>query len=124
MPAPNPRSRPRSRQVAISWPAASRIASAILTARSAGSGIGTGSLKNTMMPSPENWSSVPSNWLTSGPSAMVFAQEVEHLLGLGGLREGGVAAQIGEHDDDLAAVAFEDLLVPLRADQFGELRCE
>jgi len=27
---------------------------------------GTG---NTMIPSPENWSSVPSNWLTSGPSA-------------------------------------------------------
>src|SRR5215471_21226402 len=29
----------------------------------AGSGHGTGSLKNTMIPSPENWSSVPSNWL-------------------------------------------------------------
>src|SRR6516165_3916988 len=29
----------------------------------------TGSLKNTMIPSPENWSSVPSNWLTSGPNA-------------------------------------------------------
>jgi hypothetical protein len=39
----------------------SRIAIAMLTARSAGSGQGTGSLKNTMMPSPENWSRVPSN---------------------------------------------------------------
>ena len=29
---------------------------------------GTGSLKNTMIPSPENWSSVPSNWLTSRPA--------------------------------------------------------
>jgi hypothetical protein len=37
----------------------SRIATAILTARSAGSGQGTGSLKNTMIPSPENWSSAP-----------------------------------------------------------------
>jgi hypothetical protein len=42
------------RYLAISAPAASRIATAILTARSAGSGVGTGSLKNTMMPSPEN----------------------------------------------------------------------
>ena len=57
------------RQAAINVPAASRIAIAILTARSAGSGHGTGSLKNTMIPSPENWSSVPSNWLTSGPKA-------------------------------------------------------
>jgi hypothetical protein len=60
MPAPKPRSRPRRRQAAINEPAASRIATAILMARSAGSGIGTGSLKNTMIPSPENWSSVPS----------------------------------------------------------------
>ena len=35
-------------------PAASRIATAILTARSAGLGHGIGSLKNTMIPSPEN----------------------------------------------------------------------
>src|SRR5215210_4774825 len=70
MPAPKPKSRPRSRQSAINVPAASRIATAMLTARSAGSGIGTGSLKNTMIPSPENWSRVPSNWLTSGPSAL------------------------------------------------------
>ena len=44
---------------------------------------------------------------------MIFAQEVEHLLGLGCLREGVVAAQIAEHDDDLAAMAFKDLLVAL-----------
>src|SRR5437667_5066366 len=48
---------------------------AILTARSAGSGIGTGSLKNTMIPSPENWSSVPSNWLTSGPKAPWYSRK-------------------------------------------------
>ena len=45
--------------------------------------------------------------------AVVLVQEVEHLLGLGRLHEGGVAAQIAEHDDDLAAMAFKDLLVAL-----------
>jgi hypothetical protein len=30
--------------------------------------------KNTMIPSPENWSSVPSNWLTSGPSAPWYSR--------------------------------------------------
>src|SRR5262249_52802695 len=51
--------------------------------------------------------------------AVVFAQEVEHLLGLGGLGEGGVAAEVAEHDDDLAAMTFEYLLVTLRDDQLG-----
>jgi hypothetical protein len=55
---------------------------------------------------------------------MVFAQEVEDILGLGGLGEGGVAAQITKYDDDLAAMAFEDFLVALRDDQFGQLRRE
>ncbi len=50
--------------------------------------------------------------------AVIFAQEIEHLLGLGGLGKGRVAAQVAEHDDDLAAVAFENFLVaPLRDDQ-------
>lgn len=53
--------------------------------------------------------------------AVVLAQEVEHLLGLGGLGKGGIAAQIAEHDDDLAAVAFEDFLITLRDDQLGKL---
>src|SRR5690242_13244083 len=30
---------------------------------------------------------------------------IQHLLGLGRLGEGGVAAQIAEHDDDLASMA-------------------
>ena len=55
---------------------------------------------------------------------MVFAQEIEDFLGFGSFGEGGVAAQIAEHDDDLAAMAFEDLLVALRDDQFGKLRRE
>jgi len=44
---------------------------------------------------------------------VVFAQEIEDFLGLRGLGKGGVAAQIAEYDDDLAAMAFEDLFVPL-----------
>src|SRR5215472_11232922 len=70
MPAPNPSTRPRRRQAPIKIPAASRIAIAILTARPAGSGHGTGSLKNTMMPSPENWSSALDQF--SGDGIMVF----------------------------------------------------
>src|SRR5215469_16711356 len=56
--------------------------------------------------------------------AMISAQEVEHLLGLRGLGERGIAAQIAEHHDDLATMAFEDLLVALRNDQFSKLRCQ
>src|SRR5215469_10791650 len=122
MPAPKPNSRPRSRQWAISVPAASRIAIAILTARWAGSEQGTGSLKNTMMPSPENWSSVPCS--DPAQRAMVLTQEVEHVLRLSGLGEGGVTAQIAEHDNDLAPVAFEDALLTLCDDHLGQLRCE
>jgi len=51
--------------------------------------------------------------------AVVFAQEVKDLLGLGGLRKARVAPQVAEDDDDLAAMAFGDLLVALRDDQFG-----
>src|SRR5215472_16611836 len=121
MPAPKPNSRSRRRQSAISAPAASRIAIAILTARSAGSGIGTGSLKNTMIPAPENWSSVPSNWLTSGPSAPWYSRRNSSTSSGSAVSVKAVAAQIAEHDDDLAAMAFEDFLVALRDDQFGQL---
>jgi len=47
------RLRPRRRQAAISVEAAARIATAMLIARSAESGIGTGSLKNTKI-HPDN----------------------------------------------------------------------
>jgi hypothetical protein len=30
--------------------------------------------KNTMIPSPENWESVPSDWLTSGPNAPLYSR--------------------------------------------------
>ena len=48
----------------------------------------------------------------------------ENFLGLGGLGKDRVAAQVAEHDDDLAAMAFEDLLVVLRDDEFSRLRRE
>jgi hypothetical protein len=52
---------------------------------------------------------------------MVFTQEVEDFFGFSGFGEGGVAAQIAEYDDDLAAVAFEDLFVALRDNHLGKL---
>jgi hypothetical protein len=53
---------------------------------------------------------------------MVLAQQVEHLFRLGGFGEGGEAAQVAEHDDDVAAVAFEDVLLAARDDHLGQLR--
>src|SRR3954469_18747041 len=95
------------------------------TARSEASGTGTGSLKNTMIPSPEKWSSVPSDAATTGPKAPWYSrQQFKHLLRLGGLGKGGKAAQIAEHDDDVAAMGFEDVFVAARDDQVGELRRE
>ena len=55
---------------------------------------------------------------------MVLAQKIEHLLGLGCFSQGGVAAKVAEHDDDLTTMAFEDFLVTLRDDEFGQLRCQ
>jgi hypothetical protein len=52
---------------------------------------------------------------------VIFAQEVEDLFRFSGLGEGGVAAQVAEDHDDLAAMAFEDFLVALRDDQLGQL---
>jgi hypothetical protein len=42
--------------------------------------------------------------------AVVFAQKVEDLLGLGGLGKGGVTAQIAKHDDDLAPVGLSRII--------------
>jgi hypothetical protein len=53
---------------------------------------------------------------------VVVAQQRHDLLGLGALGKPGKAAQVAEHDDDLAAMAFEDALVALRDDEVGELR--
>ena len=55
---------------------------------------------------------------------VVVAQQRHHLFRLGALGKGSEAAQVAEHDDDLAAMAFEDLLVVLRDDEFSRLRRE
>ena len=52
---------------------------------------------------------------------MIFAQEVEDFLGLGGLGEGGITAQIAENDNDLTAMALKDFFIAPRNDEFGEL---
>jgi hypothetical protein len=52
MPTPKPMSWPCRRQLCSRSCAAWRIATAMSVARLAGSGVGSGSLKNTMMPSP------------------------------------------------------------------------
>ena len=52
---------------------------------------------------------------------MILAQEIQDLLGLGGLGEGSVAAQVAEYDDDLAAMALQDLFVALLDNHFGKL---
>src|SRR5262249_25818535 len=67
----------------------------------------------------------PLELADQGPQrAVILAQETQHLLGLGGLGEGGVAAEITEHDDDLLTMAFKDFLVALRDYEFGKLRRE
>ena len=52
VPTPKPISWPCRRQLRSSSCTAARIATAMSIARRAGSGVGKGSLKNTMMPSP------------------------------------------------------------------------
>jgi cytochrome c peroxidase len=50
-----------------------------------------------------------------------LAQQRHHLFRLGALGKGCEAAQVTEHNDDLAAMAFEDAVVTLGDDQLGEL---
>jgi len=121
MPAPKPSSQPWRRQAAVSLPAASRIATAILTARSAGHGIVE--VHNDPIPRVlvERAFELAHQW---PQRAMVLAQEFEHLLRLGDLGKRGVVAQIAEHDDNLAAMAFEDLFVALRDDQLSKRASE
>ena len=111
--------------VAPCWPMRSRIASAMRTARSAGFGIGTGSLNRIVMPSPVKCSSVPSYSRISLPGDLVIlAQHAHDFLGLGDLGERGEAAQVEEHDGDFAAVALQRILGAAADDQLGQLRRE
>src|SRR5271165_7496687 len=57
-------------------------------------------------------------------SGMELAQHGPDFLRLARLGERGVAAQVTKHDDDVAAVAFENAFVAGRDDHLGELRGE
>ena len=106
-------------------PTRSRIASAMRTARSAASGTGTGSLKKIIMPSPVKRSSVPSCARISSPHrGVVLAQHAHHLLGLGGLREGGEAAQVENTTVISRRWLLQRVVGAAADDQLGELRRE
>jgi len=51
--------------------------------------------------------------------AVISEYEIEYFFGLHSFSEGVVAAEIAEHDDGLAAIAFEDFLVALRDPAVG-----
>src|SRR5437762_13455963 len=94
----------------------------MLTARSAGSGMGTGSLKNTMI--PRTGRACPRTEQRVAPRRRGIRAGSRGLPLARRFCKGRVAAHVAEHDDDLAAMAFEDLLVPLRDNEFGKLRRE
>jgi hypothetical protein len=41
---------------------------------------------------------------------VVVAEHPHHILGVGGLGEGGEAAQVQEHDDDLAPAGLQRVI--------------
>ena len=127
MPTPKSRSWPcfRQRSVELADPLAHRRRPSAPRARR-GPAHGTGSLKKIIMPSPAKRSSVPSCARISSPIAAWYSRSTRHhLLGLGGLGEGGEAAQVAEDDRDLAPMASRSgSSAPAGDDQLGELRRE
>src|SRR5262245_33793902 len=55
---------------------------------------------------------------------VILAQDAQHLLGVGGLREGGEPAEVAEEGGYLAAVTGEELLPLVAREKVGRLRCE
>ena len=55
---------------------------------------------------------------------VVAAQHAHHLLGLGGVREGGEAAQVEDDDGDLAPVRGERIVHVAGDDALGQMRRE
>ena len=55
-------------------------------------------------------------------AGVVLAEDRHHFLRLGGLGESGEAAQVAEHDRDVAAVAVENAIVARRKDELRHLR--
>ena len=52
---------------------------------------------------------------------VILAEHAHDFLGLGGLREGGEAAQVEKHHDDLAPVGLEGIVGTAGHDELGEL---
>ena len=53
--------------------------------------------------------------------SVVLREHLHHVLGLDCLRERREAAQVAEHNRDLAAMAFEERLLARRNHEIGEL---
>jgi len=56
--------------------------------------------------------------------AVVFTQDSENLLGLGGFGEGGEASEVAEDDRDRATVPFKKLCAIFAGDELRDLRRE
>ena len=90
---------------------ASRISTAIVTARSAGWSHFTGSLNKTIRPSPAKLvqrALVLVDQRTE--TGVILAEHAHHLLGLRRFGERSEAAQVAEHDTDVAAMALDDIV--------------
>ena len=85
---------------------------------------GNGSLKNTINPSPVKRSSVPSNRNTSPRAPRDIRAARPSLSGSVVSAKSDEAAQIAEHDHDLATVTVEERLVARRNHQVRDLRRE
>ena len=97
----------------------------MLTARSAGSEQETGALsQHHRAVAGEAYQRCLMRAHDPFQRVVIFAQHAHDGFGLGARREGGEAAQIAEHHDDLDAPAIENAVVTRAVDQFGHLRRE
>src|ERR1041384_5964334 len=122
MPTPKPRSWPCRRQVLRTCCAASRIAHGHLDCSLGRFWRGQGVIE-------ENHDPITAVMVESALVArhnrpergVVDAQQGHDLFRLGALGEGGEAADVAEHDDDLATMTFEDAFVAMGYDQVCQL---
>ena len=120
---PNPRSWPRRLQPAASSATRSRIATAIVTARSAGVVAGQRVVEEHHEPvagEALEGALEPVDQLAE--RRVVLREHAHHLFGLARLGERGEAAQVAEHDHDLAPMAVEEGLVARVDHQVDQLR--
>src|SRR5262245_23540344 len=124
IPAPRPRLLPRFAHLVRSVAPRSRIETAIRTARSSGFGTATGSLKNTIIPSPVNRSKVPSYFRITGPTSAWYSHRTSMTSSGSLVCKGREAPKIDEYDTDLTTVALKGILRTTRDDEFGEVSGE